>query len=48
MLFDPAQFTTHRPLAQGTALRRWLTRLCVGACLAVGAGAALLLFAPLL
>jgi hypothetical protein len=48
MLFDPAQFTTHRPLAQGTALRRWLTRLCLCVCLAVGAGAALLLFAPLL
>ncbi|GAB4369887.1 MAG: hypothetical protein Kow00114_29930 [Kiloniellaceae bacterium] len=48
MLFDPVEFTIHRPLAPGSALRRWLTRLCLAVCLAVGAGAALLLFAPLL
>ena len=48
MLFDPAVITDHRPLAAGSALRRWLKRLCLAAFIAVGAGAALLLFAPLI
>lgn len=48
MLFDPAVFTEHTPLARGTALRRWLKRIGFCAVLAVGFGAALLLFAPLL
>jgi len=50
MLFDPAQKTAHRPglLAPGSALRRWAKRLCLVAVVAVGAWAALLLFAPLL
>ena len=48
MLFDPALITRHEPLAKGSALRRWLKRLCLVAFVAVGAGAALLLFAPLL
>jgi len=48
MLFDPSVITDHRPLARGTALRRWLKRACLVAFVAVGAGAALLLFAPLL
>ncbi|HEY9538381.1 MAG TPA: hypothetical protein VIS03_12395 [Kiloniellaceae bacterium] len=48
MLFDPALITRHEPLAQGSALRRFLTRLGLFLCLAVGLGAALLLFAPLL
>jgi hypothetical protein len=48
MLFDPAQFADHRPLARGSALRRWLKRVCLAGCLAVGIAAALLLFAPLL
>jgi hypothetical protein len=48
MLFDPALITRHEPLAPGSALRRWLKRLCLAACLAVGLAAALLLFAPLL
>ncbi|MGF1629984.1 MAG: hypothetical protein ACFCUT_10970 [Kiloniellaceae bacterium] len=48
MLIDPAQITRHEPLARGSALRRFLKRLLLIACLAVGIGAALLLFAPLL
>lgn len=48
MLFDPALITRHQPLAKGSALRRFLTRLGLIAFLAVGIGAALLLFAPLL
>lgn len=47
MLFDPTLITRHEPLAQGSALRRFLTRICLVAVLAVGLGAALLLFAPL-
>lgn len=48
MLFDPTLFAEHRPFGPGSALRRWLKRLCLVAFLAVGAAAALLLFAPLL
>jgi len=48
MLFDLAVITGHRPLAPGSALRRWVRRLCLVAFVAVGAWAALLLFAPLL
>jgi len=52
MLFDPAEFAGHAPLARGSALRRWLKRAAVGTCLAVvlavGLGAALLLFVPLI
>jgi hypothetical protein len=52
MLFDPADFAAYAPLARGSALRRWLKRAaictCLAAVLAVGLGAALLLFAPLL
>lgn len=48
MLFDPAVFTDHAPLARGTALRRWLKRLGLFAFLAVGLGATLLLVVPLL
>ncbi len=48
MLFDPALITRHEPLAPGSALRRWARRLLLGALLAIGIGAALLLFAPLL
>jgi hypothetical protein len=48
MLFDPADFAAYAPLARGSALRRWLTRACLAVVLAVGLGAALLLFAPLL
>lgn len=48
MLFDPAGFAGHAPLARGSALRRWLKRGCLAVVLAVGFGAALLLFAPLL
>lgn len=50
MLFDPTLLTRHRPgpLGPGSRLRRWLARLFVLAALAVGIGAALLLFAPLL
>jgi hypothetical protein len=48
MLFDPTLITRHEPLAKGSALRRWLKRLGLIAFLAVGVGAALLLFAPLL
>ncbi|MGD1878428.1 MAG: hypothetical protein ACFB13_13130 [Kiloniellaceae bacterium] len=48
MLFDPAVITGHRPLAPGSALRRWLKRLCFVAFVAIGTGAALLLFVPLL
>jgi hypothetical protein len=47
MLFDPTLITRHEPLAQGSALRRFLARLGLVAVLAVGLGAALLLFAPL-
>ncbi|MEO3428522.1 hypothetical protein AAFN88_06665 [Pelagibius sp. CAU 1746] len=47
MLFDPAEFAGESPLAPGSALRRWLTRGCLAVVLAVGLGAALLLFAPL-
>lgn len=48
MIFDPTLFSTHSPLAHGTALRRWLTRFCLSLCLAVGAAAAVALFAPLI
>ena len=48
MLFDPAAFAGHAPLARGSALRRWLTRGCLAVVLTVGLGAALLLFAPLI
>ncbi|WP_193367470.1 hypothetical protein [Pelagibius marinus] len=48
MLFDPAEFAGDAPLARGSALRRWLMRACLAVLLAVGLGAALLLFAPLL
>ncbi len=50
MLFDPTLLTRHRPgpLDRGSRLRRWLARLFVLALLAVGLGAALLLFVPLL
>jgi hypothetical protein len=48
MLIDPGLLPHHEPLAPGSALRRWLKRLCLAACLAVGLAAALLLFAPLL
>jgi hypothetical protein len=48
MLFDPTLITRHEPLAQGSALRRFLTRLSLIAFVAVGMGAALLLFAPLI
>lgn len=48
MLFDPTLFAEHRPLAPGSALRRWARRLLICTLLAVGIGAALLLFAPLL
>lgn len=47
MLFDPTLITRHEPLAPGSALRRFLTRCGLLAALAVGLGAALLLFAPL-
>ncbi|MEQ8355878.1 MAG: hypothetical protein RH942_10115 [Kiloniellaceae bacterium] len=48
MLFDPMIITRHEPLAPGSALRRWLKRLCVVAVLGIGAIAALMLFAPLI
>lgn len=50
MLFDPTPLTRHRLglLEPGSRLRRWLARLLVTAVLAVGLGAALLLFLPLL
>lgn len=48
MLFDPALITRRQPLAKRRALRRFLTRLGLIAFLAIGIGAALLLFAPLL
>jgi len=48
MLFDPLMIAREDPLAPGSALRRWLLRLIVLVVLAVGGGAALLLFAPLL
>jgi len=48
MLFDPTLFAEHRPFGPGSALRRWLKRVCFAGCLAVGIAAALLLFAPLL
>lgn len=50
MLFDPTLMTRYRPgpLDRGSALRRWLNRLCLIAVVVVGAGAALLLFAPLI
>lgn len=47
MLFDPTLITLHEPLAPGSALRRFLKRLGLVAFVAVGLGAALLLFAPL-
>ena len=48
MLFDVTLITRHDPLAQGSALRRFLTRAGLVVVLTVGIGAALLLFAPLL
>lgn len=50
MLFDPTLMTNIRPgpLGPGSALRRWLKRLGLIAFIAAGAGAALLLFGPLL
>lgn len=50
MLFDPTLMTRHRPgpLDPGSRLRRWLARCLVLAVLAVGTGAALMLFVPLL
>lgn len=48
MLFDPTLITRHEPLAPGSSLRRFLTRLGLVAVLAIGIGAALLLFAPLI
>jgi len=47
MLFDPTLITRHEPLAQGSALRRFLARFGLAVALAVGLSAALLLFAPL-
>lgn len=48
MLFDPAAFAGHAPFARGSALRRWLKRLCLLVFFAVCLGAALALFLPLL
>ena len=50
MLFDPTLMTRHRPgpLDPGSRLRRWLARFLVLVVLAVGTGAALMLFVPLL
>lgn len=48
MLFDPTLITRHQPLAQGSALRRFLARLGLVVALTVGLGAALLLFVPLI
>lgn len=47
MLFDPTLITRYEPLAHGSVLRRFLARLGLVVALAVGLGAALLLFAPL-
>lgn len=47
MLFDPTLITRQEPLAQGSALRRFLARAGLVVALTVGLGAALLLFAPL-
>jgi hypothetical protein len=47
MLFDPALFHRSGSPRRASTLRRWARRLCLAALLAVGFGAALLLFAPL-
>ena len=50
MLFDPTLLTRHKPgpLDRGSRLRRWLARLLALAVFAIGLGAALMLFVPLL
>lgn len=48
MQFDPAAFADQPSPIRRATLRRWLKRLCLLIFFAVGLGAALLLFAPLL
>lgn len=48
MLFSPAEAAAQTVFSRTSTLRRWAKRLGFCAVLAVGFGAALLLFAPLL